>query len=71
MDVVELRRLLTPLVGMAGREHMRSVQSPRHVSLRYDHVTDWDAVGVLIEKHDLYLFDGQELFSLSITSENE
>ncbi len=68
MDTAELVRLLTPLVGMTGREQLRSLRRSPSVSLRYDHVINWDALREILEAHadEIDLFDGQEWFHLTV-----
>ena len=68
MDAAELVKLLTPLVGMAGREQLQSRKDSSTVALRYDHVNDWDKLEAILRRHEyeLDLFDGQEWFHIVV-----
>lgn len=64
----DLLQALTPLVGVAGRERLRTLRTGESVTLRYDHIKDWDALGAIMMRHEdeLKLFDGQEWFTLVV-----
>ncbi len=67
---IDLARLLGKHITPSGRQRLQSLVrgESSDVVLRYDEVTNWDAVGKILIDHvnELQLFDGQEWFTIEI-----
>ena len=64
----KLAALLGRLVTPAGRRQLTPLATgaTNDVALRYDHITDWKALGQLLAGTGVVLYDGQEWFILEV-----
>lgn len=68
----DLAKLIGPLVGASVRPRLRllAIGTTSDIALRYDEINDWAAMAELIVQHSdhLQMYDGQEMFTLEITT---